>query len=162
MRQIAVLPAPDNTDLIGETAVEKVVGFPDAGDDDTCANAYRLSTAAAGHDDKILVILDERDLEGRTETLGGSIEHGVRLQDTFMCGGFGVTFWAVGRRDRHLIRTLPIDRHDPFLIGPLDNGYEVIGGQSARTLRQADIAPRHLPTGLDFVPQLPDELDDLG
>ena len=62
MRQIAVLPPPDDADLIREAAVKKVVGFPNAGDNDACADAYWFGTAAAGHDDEILVILDEPDL----------------------------------------------------------------------------------------------------
>ena len=80
MRQITVLPPPDNADLIRQTAVEKVVRFPNACDDDACADAYRFSIAAASHDDEIFVILDKRDLEGRTEAFGRRVEHGVGLQ----------------------------------------------------------------------------------
>ena len=83
MRDIAVLPPPDDAHLIGQAAVEEVVGFPDAGDDDASTDAYRLRLAATRHDHEALVILDEGDLQGRAKPFGCGVEDGIGLQDTF-------------------------------------------------------------------------------
>ena len=62
MSQLAALPPPENADFSGKAAIEKVVGFPDPGNNNARADAYRLRIAAAGHNDEVLIVFNERDL----------------------------------------------------------------------------------------------------
>ena len=90
----AALSPPENADFIGKAAIEKVVGFPYAGNDDARADAYRLRIAAAGHNDEVLIVFNERDLQGGAKAFGGGIENRIGLQDALVSRRSGVAFWS--------------------------------------------------------------------